>query len=411
MLLVTAAETPATSMVAALFTNVLFILSGYQNQQASEAFARPKAIGATYRRFTGVENNARCKRFKAMYEVANANIIIAREARKLYIVKENNPTSAYTNRMELNELTDLPSEGSEAVQNQMTGNKTGCGVAVSNNVAPKRPDEAKFFKRKLLLLENIFILMVSTVCGFLLMPTPLLAETWQLLNGEVVLNDPVTLFREGEAKQTSSFEYKLRNPQIVGVGGGGAVFAFEDSQKLLKVSWENSAESVQRECSALQLLERKNVEFSERCLGSFKYDGNRVMILMEPYVSDGVATVMDLDPSKRAPAVRQIARTLIQMLAANAVTVDVQLLISKSSGQVTFIDLTESQELTPPFTFLDKTLMSSFISEMLTLIPDQFLDTAAQAAINEISSLEANGVIVSPEALEVLHMQTGFFEI
>lgn len=398
-------------MVAALCTSLLFIFSGRQDQQASEAFARPSAstIGATYRRFTVVENDARCEVFK--YEVGNANVITAREVRKLYIVKEDNPTSAHTNRMELNELADLPRAGSEAVQNQKSGNETGCRVAVSKKVVPKRPDEDRSFKRKLLLLKKLCILMISTAYGFLSMPTPLLAEKWQLLNGEVVLNDPVTLFREDEAQKTRSFVYKLKNPQIVGVGGGGAVFAFEDSQKLLKVSWENSAESVQRECSALQLLERKNVEYSERCLGSFKYDGNRVMILVEPYVSDAVATVMDLDPSKRAPAVRQIAQTLIQMLAANIVTVDVQLLISKSSGQVTFIDLTESRELTPPFDFLDKTLMSSFTSEMLTLIPDQFLDTAAQAAINEISNLEANGVIVSPEALEVLHMQTGFFEM
>ena len=85
------------------------------------------------------------------------------------------------------------------------------------------------------------------------------------------------------------------------------------------------------------------------------------MIVVEPYVSDGVATVMGLDPSKRISAVEQIARTLIQMLAANVVTVDVQLLISQSSGKVTFFDLTEAQELTPPFVFLAKTLIPNIV--------------------------------------------------
>jgi len=419
--------TPATSKVAALCSS-LFILSGLQEQHASEAFARPGAstIGTTHRKFTVDKNDARFKIFKANHEVVTANIIAARESRKLYIVKGDRPAGTPSTRMELNKLADSRSEEVDAFQKQKSVIETVCGVALSNKFAPadkvrstyedwfraykKKLDDARSFEQKFLLLEKLCILIVSTAFGLLSTPTPLMAEKWQLLNGEVVLNDPVTLFREGKAQQANSFLYKLRNPQLVGVGGGGAVFAFEDSQKLLKVSWEKSAESVQRECIALQLLERKNVESSERCFGSFKYDGNRVMILVEPYVSDGVATVMELDPSKRISAVEQIARTLIQMLAANVVTVDVQLLISQSSGKVTFFDLTEAQELTPPFDFLAKTLMSSFTSEIMTLIPDQFLDTAAQAAIKEISKLEANGVMVSPEAMEVLHTQTSFFD-
>lgn len=256
------------------------------------------------------------------------------------------------------------------------------------------------------------VLLTIATTYLLSVPTPVTAATyeWELLNGKVALKDPVILLGEGLSK-TDSLMYTLVKPQLVGVGGGGAVFAFEDSKKLLKVSWEKSADSVERECSTLQLLERRKVESSERCLGAFKYyDNSRVMILMEPYVSDGVATVMEVDASKRSFAVEQIARYWVQMLAANVVTVDVQLLISKTSGQVTFIDMTEAQELKPPFDFLAKTLMSSFTSEMMTLIPDQFMSAAAKAATEEISKLETSGVVVSPEAMDVLHIQTGFFE-
>lgn len=217
----------------------------------------------------------------------------------------------------------------------------------------------------------------------------------------------------GKASSGSTVSYTLTKPKLIGAGGGGAVFAFENSLKLLKVSWNGSSKSVERECSTLQLLERNKVESSERCLGRYDYnnvggDNHRVMILAEPYVPDGVASVMEVDESKRDVAVEQIARTLVQMLAANIVTIDVQPLVSKETGRVIFIDMTEAQELKPPFTFLAKTLMSSFTTEMMALIPEQYMSTAANAAMQEINSLEASGIVLSPEAMDVLRDQTSF---
>jgi hypothetical protein len=256
--------------------------------------------------------------------------------------------------------------------------------------------------------------MKSTVLGGIFVASCLLSGTaraesyeWDLMNGNVALQDPIALTIANTGAKVT-----LLKPQLIGAGGGGAVFAFEDSQKLLKISWEGSAKSVERECSTLQLLETHQVEAAERCLGKYEYDGdkNRVMILAEPYLPDGVATALEVDQSKRAFVVEQIARTLIQMLAANIVTIDVQPLISKETGQVVFIDMTEAQELKPPFTFLAITLMSSFTTEMMTLIPEEYMSIASKAALREIAKLDANGVRLSPEAMEVLQGQTYFFD-
>jgi hypothetical protein len=274
--------------------------------------------------------------------------------------------------------------------------------------------------------SGIVMTMIATSC---LLSTPAIASSaepntheWELMNGSVVLKDPIVFqesVRQGESGKASTVSCTLTKPKLIGAGGGGAVFAFENSLKLLKVSWEGSSKSVERECSTLQLLERNKVESSERCLGKYDYksdddygeNSSRVMILVEPYVPDGVATVMEVNEPKRDVAVEQIARTLVQMLAANIVTIDVQPLVSKETGRVIFIDMTEAQELKPPFTFLAKTLMSSFTTEMMALIPEPFMSTAVNAAMQEIENLEARGVVLSPEAMDVLRDQTSFIPL
>jgi hypothetical protein len=255
--------------------------------------------------------------------------------------------------------------------------------------------------------------MKSTVLGGIFVASCLLSGTanaesyeWDLMNGNVALKDPIalTIAKTGD-------KVTLLKPKLIGAGGGGAVFAFEDHQTLLKISWEGSTKSVERECRTMQLLEARQVEAAERCLGKYEYDKKRVMILAEPYLPDGVATALEVDESKRAFVVEQIARTLIQMLAANIVTIDVQPLISKETGQVIFIDMTEAQELKPPFAFLAITLMSSFTTEMMTLIPEEYMSIASKSALQEIAKLDVNGVRLSPEAMEVLRDQTNFFDI
>lgn len=305
------------------------------------------------------------------------------------------------------------------------------------------------------LLGGIVTATIATSGLMLSTPAMVRAETfeWELMNGSVVLKDPM-VFQVSQVKLPSeggrggidettgssnksttqapskTVSYTLSKPKLIGAGGGGAVFSFENSLKLLKVSWEGSAKSVERECSTLQMLERNEVEASERCLGKYDYNhddaittaartttktspnkNNRIMILAEPYVPDGVASVMEVDESKRDFVVEQIARTLIQMLAANIVTIDVQPLISKETGRVIFIDMTEAQQLKAPFTFLAKALMSSFTTEMIALIPEKYMSAATHAAMREIQKLEARGVVLTPEAVEVLKEQTSFIAL
>jgi len=265
----------------------------------------------------------------------------------------------------------------------------------------------------------------AAACSLLLSTTTLLGavpaatenkssnNNWDLLNGNVSLNDPINLSIPRESRPML-----LSSPKLIGAGGGGAVFAFADAHGiddsvLLKVSWKGTTKSVRQECRTLQLLEQRKVDAAERCLGEFPYNADdredRVMIALQPYVRNAVASVELVDQAKQAVAVEQIAQTVVQMLAANIVTIDVQPLIDRHTGKVTFIDMTEAQELKPPFSFLDKSLMGAFVTEMLTLIPETWVDTASKAMVQEIESLKDKSLSLSEDAKDVLYSQTLFF--
>jgi hypothetical protein len=228
-----------------------------------------------------------------------------------------------------------------------------------------------------------------------LSPSASAAEVWNSVNGQVRLADRLV------------FPKQLRRPRLLGSGGGGAVFSFEESQVVVKVSWLGSAASVERECSILNILEQNGVQGVERCLAQQPYpeDARRVMIALEPLVDDAVANTMDVDASLRPHAIRCIMRTMVQMLAANVVTVDVQPLISKQTGDALFIDLTEAKVLVPPLSFLDVALMSSFCTEMSALIPESLLPVASTALLDELQALEQSGVDLSDQAYDVLRNQ------
>lgn len=142
-------------------------------------------------------------------------------------------------------------------------------------------------------------------------------------------------------------------------------------------------------------------------MGQARYpaDKRRVMIAMEPLMEDAVASPMELDKELRLHAVECIVRTMVQMLAANVVTVDVQPLISKQTGNVVFVDMTEAKKLNPPLSFLDGTLISSFCTEMAALIPDSLLPVASSALLSELRALEHRGVTLSNEAYDALSVQ------
>jgi len=270
------------------------------------------------------------------------------------------------------------------------------------------------------------------------------AKDWDLINGSVTLPDPLTISFQDRRRTGMSNpppvskqqSFTLSNPEIIGAGGGGAVFSFNDSDMLLKVSWEGTSKTVQRECRTLQLLEDAGVSAAERCLAIFPYgDGDvnkksknnnnndetsRTMILVTPYMKDAVASVKEvMTEDARKVAVDQIARTLVQMLVANIITIDVQPLISKTTGQTIFIDMTEAQVLSSSspstattsssssyYSILDQTLISSFINEMVALIPESYWDTVARTSIMEELkySMEQQGGSSREAAIRVQHL-------
>lgn len=278
---------------------------------------------------------------------------------------------------------------------------------------------------------------------------------WDLLNGSVTLTEPIQLkFRDRSTGTERSVT--LIKPQIVGAGSGGAVFAFDHDDRppqqeatttttttttirsavdtgppfqeqdlLLKISWEGTSKTVQRECATLQLLEDRKVHAAERCLGTFDYHsrGNkkgeeedsapRTMILVGPYVRDAVASLAEIEnEAARIAAVDQIARTLVQMLAANVITIDVQPLISKTTGRTIFIDMTEAQVLSSKvgseYSFLDQTLISSFTSEMVALVPEDYWKVAKKSILDELQQMKNRGTAISQQARSVLEEQTPF---
>jgi hypothetical protein len=229
--------------------------------------------------------------------------------------------------------------------------------------------------------------------------------SWQLPNGAVELSNPLTF---------GSVE--LSNPILLGAGGGGAVFATHPMNGVpnqddiaVKISWVRSASSVERECKVLQELEVKHTRNVERCLGMETYppDSERVMIALQPVVENAVSRVDKINPNVQPLAVQAIVRTLLDMLHANVVTTDVQTLMDKETGRVLFIDMTEAQTIAKPTTpsFLDLALASSFISEIIALIPSSLMDIASKTFCDELSAMHSRGEHLSLPIYELLREQ------
>ena len=78
-----------------------------------------------------------------------------------------------------------------------------------------------------------------------------------------------------------------------------------------------------------------------------------------------------------------------------------------NTGNVIFIDMTEAQELIPPFSFLDKVLMRSFVAEMVALVQERFVDTASRAVMDAVAVLKSRDILLSDDAKEIL-LQSGY---
>jgi hypothetical protein len=245
---------------------------------------------------------------------------------------------------------------------------------------------------------------VGAWIGFSTALLPVAAEettTWQLGNGEVQINAPLRFGNK---------QIQLTEPRLLGSGGGGAVFSMRQQQHhnremALKISWIRSAASVENECRVLQELETFQVPGVEKCFGTAPYplDARRVMILLEPVVeSTAVASVTQVSSEGQAQAVRQIVRTMVQMLNARVVMTDVQPLILPATGQFLLIDLTEAHKVANiPLSFLDVALARSFCTEMLTLIPETYQPLAAHVLLTELQA-----VTLPNEFYQILRDQT-----
>jgi hypothetical protein len=260
-------------------------------------------------------------------------------------------------------------------------------------------------------LKMIMPLIAKVVSGVWLATTLSSGElNFDLGNGSVKLENPM------EVILPQGTNMKLQDPRFLGSGGGGAAFGYSwreppkgsSTSAVVKISWLRSAKSVRNECQILQLLQRRQVSGVETCLASLDYpdDPRRVMIVLEPLVEESVSTVSELPPKLQAKAVDQLIRTMIQMLAANVVTTDVQALISTNTGDVLLIDMTEAKVVTTPPTFVDIALVGSFCSEIFNLIPENLVPAASTSLLSELMKLEATGDRLSKEVYDVLQSQT-----
>lgn len=209
--------------------------------------------------------------------------------------------------------------------------------------------------------------------------------------------------------------HDFRNPILLGSGGGGAVFSVKDSQStddfVLKVSWTNSAESVRTECEILNALEKaQSNRHVEICIGIESYskmNDDRVMIALQPVIENPIASVLSLKEKLQSNCVRSIIETMVDFLTANIVTTDVQALINQETGDFWLIDLTEAREMSTPPSFLDLALANSFLSELITLIPNQLMTFASKILLEELVRAESRqDTKFSRDVFELLENQS-----
>mmetsp|Transcript_20213 Transcript_20213/g.50283 ORF Transcript_20213/g.50283 Transcript_20213/m.50283 type:complete len:282 (+) Transcript_20213:66-911(+) len=257
-----------------------------------------------------------------------------------------------------------------------------------------------------------------------------------VLAGTLLFNSlvapPTTLnyeFGNGSVQIDTPMEFRgmaLAEPKLLGAGGGGSVWKMRANRKnqdidskndvVVKISWSRSTNSVRNECEVLNVMQRYGVTGVERCLGAieYKYDPRRVVIAMEPFVedidtnNDGgdiTSSLEDLSPSIARRSAIQLSKTMAQMISANVVTSDIQPLISKSTGKVILIDMTEAKAFQPDrvITEIDKALINAFCTEMIGLIPDDLLDEATKSFQEELRRIESEShVVLREEFREVL---------
>jgi len=190
-------------------------------------------------------------------------------------------------------------------------------------------------------------------------------------------------------------------------GGGGtaaAVYAARTSDsdsevvvKVVKESFANrwyirrfpptsSADLVLKECQVIHRLNEAKVENIERCVDSCTEEGGRSRILLEPKFSskggssdpdDTRQVVRSIRNAKiRTSIIEKMTRTVIEIIESGFVSTDIQLLVDAESGDVLFIDFTETKPLTVPPN-LDA--VELFLRDLLSYINEDDVEGLAAA--------------------------------
>ena len=176
----------------------------------------------------------------------------------------------------------------------------------------------------------------------------------------------------------------------------------------VKVSWKRSRTSVEKECSVLRSLEAANVPHVEQCLGINEYpnEEGRVMIALSPVVPSNGGTTSSLSNVKAGQpqknAVKSAIETMVGMLSAGIVTVDVQPLIATETGETVFIDFTEARRIGSPMSPLDEASVVGFCAEIIALVPESLREWATEALRVLLDEMKRDGTPLTGQVLDVL---------
>ena len=204
----------------------------------------------------------------------------------------------------------------------------------------------------------------------------------------------------------------LTGVQQIGQGGSGTVYSgrLDTLMAVAKVSSSRSQASVVHECDVLRRLALLHVDNIETCLCCSTYRENlhgssssssRQVIVMQPFFTTGSSTSDDNNVVSTLAAVRSkqsqliatesLLRTTVQMIQAGVALSDVQVLVNPDSGSLILIDLTESKEINQQHpSYNDLALVRSFISEAMSLVPEELAPSARQLLAREVLQVLAS---------------------
>jgi hypothetical protein len=175
----------------------------------------------------------------------------------------------------------------------------------------------------------------------------------------------------------------------------------------------SSADLVLKECDVIRRLNDANVENIEKCIDSCSTEEGSSRILLAPkFVVPSKGGSSDPDDTRqvvrsirdtkvRTEILEKMTRTVVEMLAAGFASSDIQLLVNAESGEVLFIDFTETRPLTVPPN-LDA--VEQFLRDLLSYRNDYDDDgkTAISAAARSVLLDPIRSQGLSPQVAQLI---------